>query len=66
MVHVQTTTNHVTMDLDSGAEVTVWPPELFPQVATQESPESRRGVKYLDPEIVNPLAFPILDDDGTI
>ncbi|CAK0871008.1 unnamed protein product [Prorocentrum cordatum] len=49
MVHAQTTTNHVTMGLDSGAEVTVWPPELFPQVATEESPESRRGVKYFGP-----------------
>ncbi|CAK0797196.1 unnamed protein product [Prorocentrum cordatum] len=35
MVHAQTATNRVTMGLDSGAEVTVWPPELFPQVATE-------------------------------
>ena len=49
MVHTLTTMNHVTMGLDSGAEVTVWPPELFPQVATEESPESRRGVKYFGP-----------------
>ena len=37
------------MDADSGAEPTVWPPELFPEVATAESEESRRGVKYFRP-----------------
>ena len=34
------------MGVDSGAEVTVWPPNPFPEVATVESEESRRGVKY--------------------
>ena len=28
------------MDVDSGAEATVWPPELFPEVAAVESEES--------------------------
>ena len=37
------------MDVDSGAEVTVWPPELFLEVATVESEESHRGVKNLGP-----------------
>ena len=37
------------MDVDSGAEVTVWPPELVPGIATVESDESRQGVKYFEP-----------------
>ncbi|CAK0868056.1 unnamed protein product, partial [Prorocentrum cordatum] len=39
----------VTIGLDSGAEITVWPPELVPEVPTKDSPESRRGVKYYGP-----------------
>ena len=35
------------MGVDSGAQVIVWPPELFPEVAAVESQESRRGVKYV-------------------
>ena len=40
---------HVTIGLDSGAEIAVWPPDLLPEVETQESPESRRGVAYFGP-----------------
>ena len=37
------------MGVDSSTKVTVWPPELVPDVATAESDESRRGVKYVGP-----------------
>jgi hypothetical protein len=39
----------VTIGLDSGAEITVWPPELVLEIPTEDSPESRRGVKYYCP-----------------
>ena len=39
----------VTLGSDRGAEVTVWPPELFPDVATLESDETRRGLRYFGP-----------------
>ena len=41
--------HHVAIGLDSGAEITVWPPGLHPGVPTQETSESRRGVKYYGP-----------------
>ena len=39
----------VLIGLDSGAEVTVWPPELHPGVPTEPSIQSRSGVKYFGP-----------------
>ena len=47
---VQSSSERITMGVDSGAEVTVWPPELFPEVATVESEESRRGMRYFGQE----------------
>ena len=41
------------MGVDSGAEVTVWPPEMFLEVATVESNESRRGGKFVGPGSVD-------------
>eukprot|EP00973_Karenia_brevis_P016596 2272053-Karenia_brevis.AAC.1 len=35
--------------LDSGAKVTVRPPELLPEVPTMENKDSRAGVKYFGP-----------------
>ena len=37
------------MGVDIGVVATVWLPELFPEVATVESEELRRDVKYLEP-----------------
>ena len=34
------------MEVDNGAEVIVWPPDLFPEGATVEADESRRGAKF--------------------
>ena len=39
----------VTIGLDSGAEISVWPPELCPDVETQQSDASRSGRKYYAP-----------------
>ena len=39
----------VIIGLDSGAEITLWPPRLCPEVKTEESAESRSGVKYWGP-----------------
>jgi len=46
---VASATKRVTLGLDSGAEITVWPPDLIPEVKTVPSPESIRGVKYYGP-----------------
>ena len=35
--------------IDSGAEITVWPPDLAPETPTEESGVSRTGVKYFGP-----------------
>ena len=37
----------ISVGIDSGAEITVWPPEIAPETPTEESDESRLGVKYL-------------------
>ena len=42
-------TKRVTLGLDSGAELTVWPPGLAPEVDALPSVESIRGVKYYGP-----------------
>ena len=39
----------ISVGIDSGAEVTVWPPELALDMPTEESEESRSGVKYFGP-----------------
>ena len=53
--------------MDSGAEVTVWPPELFPEVPTVESDDSRRGVMYFGPgDKVTHQHFPILANVNTV
>ena len=39
--------------IDSRAEITVWPPELAPETPTEESEESRLGVKYFGPRDKN-------------
>ena len=46
---VQSSSKRTTMGMDSGAEVTVWPLEVFSEVATVESEESRPGMKYFGP-----------------
>ena len=35
--------------INSGAEITVWPPELEPETPTEQSEESRSGVRYFGP-----------------
>ena len=42
---VTTNSKLISVGIDSGAEITVWPPELAPETPTEES-ESRLGVKY--------------------
>ena len=37
--------------MESGAEATAPPPDLFPEVATVASDASRRGVKYFAPNL---------------
>ena len=39
-------TRKVTMDIDSGADTTVWPESWCPEIPTLETEESRRGVKF--------------------
>ena len=39
----------ISVGIDSGAEITVWPPELAPETPTEESDESRSGVKHFCP-----------------
>ena len=46
---VHSISKRATLGLDSGGEIAVWLPELFPEAATVESEESRRGVKYFGP-----------------
>ena len=41
--------NRITMGVGSGAAVSVWLPELFPEFATVEPEESRQGAKYFGP-----------------
>ena len=43
---VTTNSKLISVGIDSGAEITVWPPELAPETPTEESDESRLGVKY--------------------
>ena len=52
----------VSLGLDSGAEVTVWPPDLYPQVITQENASSRKGIKYFGP---GDTKHPTLPDLGS-
>ena len=44
-----TTNSKLISGIDSSAEITVWPPELAPETPTEESDESRLGVKYFGP-----------------
>ena len=44
-----TSSKLISVGMDSGAEITVWPPELAPETPTEESDESRLGVKYFGP-----------------
>ena len=46
---VTTKSKLISVGIDSGAEITVWPPELAPETPTEESDESRLGVKYYGP-----------------
>ena len=46
---VTTNSKLISVGIDSGAEITVWPPELAPETPTEESDESRLGVKYFGP-----------------
>ena len=39
----------VTIGIDSGAELSVWPPELCPEIPTEPSEASRTGKKYYGP-----------------
>jgi len=41
----------VRIGVDSGAEISVWPPELVPEVPIQDSPQ--KGIKYYGPGDVN-------------
>ena len=43
----------ISVCIDSGAEVAVWPPEVAPETPTEESEEIRSGVKYLGPRHKN-------------
>ncbi len=45
---VDTVGEKVTIGIDSGAEITVWPPNLVP-ILTESSEESRRGTMYFGP-----------------
>ena len=62
---VETTSNEtrkrVSIGLDSGAELTVWSPNLIPEVETKSSKDSRAGVKYYGPGDVH---GPTLADQG--
>ena len=51
----------VSIGLDSGAELTVWPPSLIPEVKTKPSKDSVAGVKYYGPGDVQ---GPSLIDEG--
>ena len=46
---VTTNSKLTSVGIDSGAEITVWPPEIAPETPTEESDESRLGVKYFGP-----------------
>ena len=46
---VTTNSKLISVGIDSGAEITVWPPELAPETPTEESDESRLGAKYFGP-----------------
>ena len=46
---VTTNSKLISVGIDSGAEITVWPPEIAPETPTEESDESRLGVKYFGP-----------------
>ena len=39
----------ISVGIDAGAEITVWPPELAPETPTEESEESRSGAKSFWP-----------------
>ena len=52
----------VSLGLDSGAEITVWPPGLYPQVITQGNASSRKGAKYFGP---GDTTHPTLPDLGS-
>ena len=43
------TRRRVSIGLDSGAELMVWPPNLIPEVETKPSKDSRSGTKYYGP-----------------
>ena len=51
------------LGVDSGAELTVWPSDLFPEMAPlQPNDASRRGVCYGAP---GDLEHPSIPDEGT-
>ena len=39
----------ISVCIDTGTEITVWPPELAPETPTEECEESRTSVKYFGP-----------------
>jgi hypothetical protein len=39
----------VTIGIDSGAELSVWPPELCPEIKTEPTAASKAGTKYYGP-----------------
>ena len=63
---IQISSKRTTMDVDSGAEFIVWPPELLPEVATIGSAQSRRGVKYFGPGDKITPTLPILASFTTV
>ena len=53
----------VRLGVDSGAELTVWPSDLFPEMAPlQPNDASRKGVCYWAP---GDLEHPSIPDEGT-
>ena len=55
------TGSKVKIGVDSGAEITVWPKNLYPQVETTPSMESQAGVKYWGP---SDITSPSIADHG--
>ena len=58
---VTTSSKLISVGIDSGAEFIVWHPEIAAETPTEESDESRPGVKYFDPGDKN---GPTLVDHG--
>ena len=50
----------VRIGVDSGAELTVWPEKLFPEVPIEPNEESKAGVKYWAPGDIDQPTIPDL------